>query len=108
MTIERAVAELQRRVPFVPEVAVVLGSGLGAFADTLVGAQAVDYADIPDFPLPTVIGHKGRLVLGTMGTRRVVAMQGRLHLYEGIDAGAVTFGVRVLACLLYTSPSPRD
>jgi len=99
MTIDRAVAALRQRIPVVPEVAVVLGSGLGTFADTLQGATAVDYADIPDFPRTTVIGHKGRLVFGTVGQRRVVAMQGRLHLYEGLDAGAVTFGVRVLAAL---------
>lgn len=99
MSIDNAVAALSRRVPVVPEVAVVLGSGLGAFADTLDGPTVVDYAEIPGFPRTTVIGHKGRLVFGTIGTRRVVAMQGRLHLYEGLDAGAVTFGVRVLAGL---------
>lgn len=99
MTVDRAVAELRHRIPVAPEVAVVLGSGLGAFADTLQGATAIDYADIPDFPRTTVIGHQGRLVFGTIGTRRVVAMQGRLHLYEGLDAGIVTFGVRTLAAL---------
>ena len=77
----------------------VLGSGLGAFADRLESATPVDYAEIPDFPRPTVIGHKGRLVFGRCGGRRVVAMQGRMHLYEGIASDAVTFGVRTLAAL---------
>jgi purine-nucleoside phosphorylase len=97
--VARAVQELRRRIPAAPQVAVVLGSGLGAFADRLDDALAVDYADIPDFPRPTVVGHKGRLVFGTSGGRPVVAMQGRMHLYEGIDAGAVVFGVRTLAAL---------
>lgn len=82
-----------------PQVAVVLGSGLGAFADRLADGQPVSYADIPGFPLPTVAGHAGRLVLGRIGKTRVVAMQGRLHLYEGLPVEAVTFGVRVFAAL---------
>lgn len=97
--VDRAVGVLRQRISGVPHVAVVLGSGLGAFADRLDGASPVDYADIPDFPRPTVAGHKGRLVFGGVGGRRVVAMQGRLHLYEGMDADAVTFGVRTLAAL---------
>jgi purine-nucleoside phosphorylase len=98
-SVERAVLDLRRRFPDPPDVAVVLGSGLGAFADRLDDATAVDYGDIPDFPRTTVIGHKGRLVFGRRGGRSVVAMQGRLHLYEGIPADAVTFGVRTLAAL---------
>lgn len=94
-----AVAHLAARRPEVPEVAVVLGSGLGAFADRLDGAEPIPYADIPGFPRPTVSGHHGRLVFGTLGGRRLVCMQGRLHLYEGIGPAEVTFGVRVFAGL---------
>lgn len=94
-----AVAALRSRIDDTPAVAVVLGSGLGAFADGLDEAAAVPYEEIPDFPRPTVSGHAGRLVFGRIGDVPVVAMQGRLHLYEGISAEAVTFGVRVFAAL---------
>lgn len=94
-----AVDALAGRRPDRPEVAVVLGSGLGAFADRLEGAESIPYADIPGFPRPTVSGHQGRLVFGTLGGRRLVCMQGRLHLYEGIGAAEVTFGIRVFAGL---------
>jgi purine-nucleoside phosphorylase len=94
-----AVEFLAGRRPAAPEIAVVLGSGLGAFADRLEGADPVPYGDIPGLPRPTVSGHQGRLVFGTLGGRRLVCMQGRLHLYEGIGPAEVTFGVRVFAGL---------
>jgi purine-nucleoside phosphorylase len=79
-----------------PRVAVVLGSGLGAFAEQLVGATAIPYARIPGFPRSTAVGHAGRLVIGSADGVPVVAMQGRVHLYEGYSAREVTFPMRVL------------
>ena len=80
-------------------VAVVLGSGLGAFADALQGARALPFADLPGFPRATVQGHKGRLVYGTLDGAPVLALQGRLHGYEGHDAATVAFPARVLGVL---------
>ena len=80
-------------------VAVVLGSGLGAFADQLTGAKGIPFRDLPHFPEATVQGHSGRLVLGTHEGVPVLAMQGRLHGYEGHDAATVAFPVRVLGVL---------
>jgi purine-nucleoside phosphorylase len=79
-----------------PRAAVVLGSGLGAFADELMGAIAIPYARIPGFPRSTAVGHAGRLVIGTADGVPVAAMQGRVHLYEGYSAHEVTFPMRVL------------
>lgn len=80
-------------------VALVLGSGLGAFADELEGAQAIPYDEIPGFARPTVEGHAGRLVVGRVGAATVAAMQGRFHFYEGYTLEEVTFPVRVLGLL---------
>jgi purine-nucleoside phosphorylase len=77
----------------------VLGSGLGAFADSLEGAVTVPYSEIPNLPRPTVIGHPGRLSFGRIGTTDVACLSGRVHLYEGHAPGAVVFGVRLLAGL---------
>ena len=80
-----------------PEVAVVLGSGLGDFATRLDDALDVAYTDIPHWPASRVIGHAGRLVLGAIGGRRVAALSGRAHFYEGHDMATVTFAVRAMA-----------
>jgi purine-nucleoside phosphorylase len=82
-----------------PKVAVVLGSGLGGFADSLTEAVAIPYAKIPGFPQSTAFGHAGRLVVGKAGTTVVAAMQGRVHLYEGYSAAEVAFPIRVLGRL---------
>jgi purine-nucleoside phosphorylase len=94
-----AAAHLRSAWSHSPQVAVVLGSGLGRFADILENAQPIPYEQIPGFPRTTVIGHAGRLVLGRLGETWVLAMQGRLHLYEGLPAEAVTFGIQVFAAL---------
>ena len=78
-------------------VALVLGSGLGAFADDLEDAEAIPYEEVPGFARPTVEGHSGRLVLGRVGGAEVVVMQGRFHFYEGYALEDVTFPIRVLA-----------
>lgn len=79
-----------------PRLAIVLGSGLGGFADTLADAAIIPYARIPGFPRSTAIGHAGRLVIGRAGKLPVAAMQGRVHLYEGYSAREVAFPMRVL------------
>jgi len=80
-------------------VALVLGSGLGAFADDLEDAEAIPYDEVSGFARPTVEGHQGRLVLGRVAGREVAVMQGRFHFYEGYALEEVTFPVRVLALL---------
>lgn len=82
-----------------PRTALVLGSGLGAFADELEEGSQISYEEIPGFARPTVEGHVGRLVAGTIGGHALVAMQGRFHFYEGYKLEEVTFPVRTLALL---------
>jgi len=82
-----------------PQVGLILGSGLGSFADKLEDAVAIDYAELPGFPVSTVHGHAGRLVVGRRGGAMCVAMQGRVHLYEGHRASEVAFPARVLVAL---------
>jgi purine-nucleoside phosphorylase len=79
-----------------PQLGLVLGSGLGAFADSLEDAVRIPYAASPTFPQSTAIGHAGRLVIGKVGDVAVAVMQGRVHLYEGYSAQQVTFPMRVL------------
>jgi purine-nucleoside phosphorylase len=87
---------VRRRWTAVPEVAVILGSGLGALADRIAADVIVPYDEIPHFPRPAVEGHRGRLVLGTLQGRTVAAMQGRAHYYEGHTIADVVLPVRVL------------
>jgi purine-nucleoside phosphorylase len=94
-----AVQLILQRTPLRPQIALVLGSGLGGFADSLTDATRVPYADIPAFPRSTAIGHAGQMVLGQVvgkaGRVPVAAMQGRVHLYEGYSPQEVTFPIRV-------------
>jgi len=83
----------------VPQVGLILGSGLGAFADSFEKPVSIDYGDIPHFPRSHVVGHKGRLVLGTRSGASCVAMQGRVHMYEGHTAATAAFPARVLVAL---------
>lgn len=80
-----------------PRIGVVLGSGLGAFGDTL--ALKIPYADLPGMPTPHVLGHPGNLCIGRVGEASVACLQGRVHAYEGHDLSAIVFGVRLLATL---------
>ena len=88
-----------RLPPEVSPVSVVLGSGLGALADRLEGARAIGFGELPGFPPATVQGHKGRVVYGELAGVPVLALQGRLHGYEGHDAATVAFPVRVFGAL---------
>ena len=81
------------------DVAIVLGSGLGDFADQIAGATTIPYADIPHWPASRVIGHAGKLVCGTVSGRKVVVLSGRVHHYEGHDMQTVTFAMRVMGRL---------
>ncbi len=90
---------IQSRTPLRPTVGVVLGSGLGAFADALADRSDIPYAEIAGWPGSTAVGHAGKLVVGRIGDANVVVMAGRAHLYEGYSAAQVTYGVRVLASL---------
>lgn len=84
---------------FEPEVGIVLGSGLGGLVDIIDTQYAITYKDIPNFPVSTVHGHEGRLIFGTLSGRKVIAMQGRFHYYEGYSTEEVTFPIRVLKYL---------
>ena len=97
--IERAARAVRERTDFRPEVAVILGTGLGRLAEELDQVAVMSYGEIPGFPLSTVETHEGRLLFGQLGGRRVVAMQGRFHRYEGYTLQQVTFPVRVLRAL---------
>jgi purine-nucleoside phosphorylase len=94
--VERAARFVLAKTKLRPRVAVVLGSGLGGFADELKQATRIPYKDIPNFPQSTAIGHAGRLVIGKLGNLPLAVMQGRVHLYEGYSAQQVAFPIRVL------------
>lgn len=94
-----AVAAIRSRHAGSPEVAIVLGTGLGALGREIDVHTSIDYSEIPGFPLSTVESHSGRLLFGTLGGRQVVAMQGRFHRYEGYSLQEVSFPVRVMHAL---------
>jgi len=97
--VSEAAAHLDGRLESVPDVAVVLGSGLGAFADALAEPVPLPYESIPHWPASRVVGHAGRLVAGASRGRRVLALSGRVHFYEGHSLETVTFAMRVLGRL---------
>lgn len=90
---------VREKTDFVPQIAVVLGSGLGAFADSIEKVCEIDYRDIEDFPISTVEGHKGRFVFGYIHGVPVVCMQGRIHYYEGYDINNVVLPARIMGLL---------
>jgi len=106
--VEQAAAVIRDRCGTLPETAIVLGSGLGAFADTLLDAIATPYTDLPHWPASRVVGHDGRLVVGNVVGKRIVVLSGRVHFYEGHDLASVVFATRVLAragvrCIILTN-----
>jgi purine-nucleoside phosphorylase len=106
--VEDCVFAIRKRVSVQPRVGVVLGSGLGAFADSLEDLTKIAYRDLPHMPAPAVAGHPGNLCFGRVGSVPVVCMQGRVHLYEGHAVEKVVHGVRTMArmgvaCVLLTN-----
>ena len=97
--VEEAARSLRLRWGTLPETAIVLGSGLGDFADTLLDAIATPYGEIPHWPASQVLGHAGRLVTGRIAGKRVAALSGRVHFYEGHDLATVVFATRVMGRL---------
>jgi purine-nucleoside phosphorylase len=95
--VEEAAAAVRSRCGALPETAIVLGSGLGDFADTLTESVATPYEDLPHWPASNVIGHAGRLVIGTVKGKRIAALSGRAHFYEGHDLTTVVFATRVMS-----------
>lgn len=100
---DQAAAAIRERCSLAPTIALVLGSGLGGFADQLTDTVAIPYAEIPHFPRSTVEGHSGRLVLGSFAGIPLAVMQGRVHGYEGYTPQQVVFPTRVLARLGITT-----
>ncbi len=90
---------IAQRIPEKPQIGVVLGSGLGAFAESLDEPTEFDYSEIPDWPPSTAVGHAGKLVFGTIGDVDIAVMSGRAHYYEGYSPAQVVHGVRTLARL---------
>jgi len=90
---------IRSKAGFEPEVGIILGTGLGGLADKIDVVSSLEYSTIPGFPVSTVEGHRGRLIFGMLGGKRVVAMQGRFHYYEGYSMQEVTLPVRVMKLL---------
>jgi len=97
--VQAAADAVRARVSALPATAIVLGSGLGDFAGSLSEATSIKYTELPHWPVSSVPGHDGRLVIGTTQGQRVAALAGRCHLYEGYDGRAVTFATRVVGLL---------
>ena len=97
--VKEAADAITSRIRQVPRIAIVLGSGLGDFANSLGDAVSMPYGELPHWPASKVIGHEGKLVVGTAKGRTIAALAGRSHAYEGHDLRVVTFGVRVLGLL---------
>src|SRR2546426_9283386 len=97
--VKEAADAITSRIREVPRIAIVLGSGLGDFANSLGDAVSMPYGELPHWPASKVIGHEGKLVVGTAKGRTIAALAGRSHAYEGHDLRVVTFGVRVLGLL---------
>lgn len=97
--VQQTVSYIKEKTNFTPEYGIILGSGLGGFTEDIQVEYTLPYNEIPNFPVSTVQGHKGALVFGTIEGKKVVAMQGRFHFYEGYDMKQVTFPVRVMKYL---------
>ena len=97
--ISNTVNSIRQRTKVVPKIALVLGSGLGRFAERIEDPDVLDYRDIPRFAHSTAPGHKGRLVFGTLSGKPVVCMQGRFHYYEGHPLSDIAYPIRVMKAL---------
>ena len=94
--IQEAMASIEKKCAFAPEIGIILGTGLGRLADAIDKAAVIPYEEIPHFSLSTVEQHAGKLILGTLSGRKVMAMQGRFHFYEGYTLQQIVFPVRVM------------
>lgn len=90
---------IQSRIDFIPDIAVILGTGLGTLADYIENKIVIKYSEIPYFPTSTVAGHAGEFIIGNIGNKKIIAMNGRFHFYEGYDMKQVTLPVRVIRAL---------
>jgi purine-nucleoside phosphorylase len=90
---------IKSRINIIPDVAVILGTGLGTLADYIENKIVIKYSEIPHFPLSTVVGHAGEFIIGDIGNKKVMAMNGRFHFYEGYNMKQVTLPVRVMKAL---------
>ena len=97
--VQQTIQYIKEKINFTPEYGIILGSGLGSFTNDIAVTHTLPYNEIPNFPISTVQGHKGALVFGTIGNKKVMAMQGRFHYYEGYTMKEVTFPVRVMKYL---------
>ena len=97
--IEETASFLKAKMPFLPKVGIVLGTGLGELAKEIKVEKEFSYTDIPNFPVSTVEGHSGKLIIGYLGSVQVFAMQGRFHYYEGYNMQEVTFPIRIMKAL---------
>ncbi|MGE5678595.1 MAG: purine-nucleoside phosphorylase [Pseudomonadota bacterium] len=94
--IETAAEYIKAKSGFEPEIGIILGTGLGSLGEQIEAISVIDYSEIPEFPVSTVFGHAGRLILGWLEGKKVIAMQGRFHFYEGYSMQEVTIPVRVM------------
>lgn len=99
VAVSKAIETIRETTGVTPQIGLILGSGLGVLGDDIPGAEAIEYKDIPGFPVSTVEGHAGRLIFGELGGKAVVIMQGRFHYYEGYSMDEVVFPVRVMKAL---------
>ncbi len=98
-TIKQTADYLKGRIGEIPNVAIILGTGLGELVHEIKDATEIPYTEIPNFPVSTVEGHSGKLIVGSLGSKKVLAMQGRFHYYEGYNMKQVTFPIRVFQAL---------
>ena len=94
--IDNGVRIIREKTDFEPEIGLILGSGLGDYAEQIENPIVIPYNDIPGFPISTVVGHAGRFVLGMCKGKKVIAMQGRVHYYEGYSQKTITLPVRIM------------
>ena len=97
--IHKSVEYLKKVTDFQPEIGIILGTGLGGLVDEIKTEKSISYKDIPNFPVSTVEGHQGKLIFGLLGNKKVIAMQGRFHFYEGYTMSQIVFPIRVMKFL---------
>ena len=90
---------LKSKIEEIPNTAIILGTGLGELVHEIDNKQIIPYTEIPNFPVSTVEGHSGNLIVGTLGGKKILAMQGRFHYYEGYSMQQVTFPIRIFQAL---------